>query len=300
MTAGADAGAVIALPYAEPYAWERILGFLALRAIPGVEAVDDGAYWRTVQVDAPSGEGVLRGWLSVRPDKERAQAMLTVSSSLQDVASVCAERVRHLFDLDADPVAIEAELASFRDRFPGKLIPGTRLPGCFDAFEMCTRAVLGQQISVKGASTLAGRVAAAFGHPVDVPAPQLSCTFPAAADILALGEGAPDALGALGIVGARTRTICALARALEAGELDLSYGADPARTVPELEKLPGIGPWTAQYVAMRATGHADAFPATDLGIKKAMDPLTQKQIEEVAEGWRPWRAYATMSLWSSD
>ena len=161
MTAGADAGAVLTLPYAEPYAWERILGFLALRAIPGVEAVDDGAYWRTVQVDAPSGEGVLRGWLSVRPDKERAQAMLTVSSSLQDVASVCAEHVRHLFDLDADPVAIGAGLASFRDRFPGKLIPGTRLPGCFDAFEMCTRAVLGQQISVKGASTLLAIQAAA-------------------------------------------------------------------------------------------------------------------------------------------
>lgn len=300
MTAGADAGAALTLPYAEPYAWERILGFLEMRAIPGVEAVAGGAYWRTVDVEAPGGEGVVRGWLSVRPDQGRAQAVLTVSSSLQAALPLCAERVRHLFDLDADPVAIEAGLASFRERFPGKLVPGTRLPGCFDAFEMCTRAVLGQQISVKGASTLAGRVAKTFGHPVEAPLPALSCTFPAAADILALGEDAPDQLGALGIVGARTRTICALAQALEAGELDLSYGADPARTVPELEKLPGIGPWTAQYVAMRATGHADAFPSTDLGIKKAMDPLTQKQIEEVAEGWRPWRAYATMSLWSSD
>lgn len=287
------------LPYREPYAWDRILGFLALRAIPGVEAVVDGAYWRTVHLSAGEGE-TARGWLSVRPDEGCAQLTLTVSPSLVDVAPACADRIRYLFDVDADPVAIWEGLAAFSQRFPGKLVPGTRLPGCFDAFEMCTRAVLGQQISVKGASTLAGRVANNFGHPVDAPVPQLSRTFPSAADIVAMGDEAPDALGALGIVGARTRTISALARALEAGELDLSYGADPAITVPALEELPGIGPWTAQYIAMRATGHPDAFPSTDLGIKKALDPLSKKEIEEVGETWRPWRSYATMSLWSGD
>lgn len=290
----------ISLGYRPPYAWERILAFLEMRAIPQVEAVVDGAYWRTVHLPAREGDEVLRGWISVRPDDGCASALVTISETLLDAIPQCIARIRHLFDLDCHPVAIQEGLAAFSRRFPGKLVPGTRLPGCFDAFEMCTRAVLGQQISVKGASTLAGRVANAFGHPVDAPISELSRTFPGAADIVALGDEAPDALGALGIVGARTRTISALARALEAGELDLSYGADPDVTVPELEKLPGIGPWTAQYIAMRATGYPDAFPSTDLGIKKALDPLSKKEIEAVGETWRPWRSYATMSLWSGD
>lgn len=297
---GGNEGTIqLELGYRPPFAWERLLAFLEMRAIPGVEAVQEGAYWRTVRLPAPSGTAELRGWISVRPDEEHDRALVTLSSSLFEVIPQVIERIRHQFDLDADPLAIAEGLAAFEERFPNKLLVGTRLPGCFDAFEMCTRAVLGQQISVKGASTLAGRVAKAYGQPIETPLPALTHGFPSAADIAALGDGAQDALGSLGIVGARTRTIAALARALETGELDLSYGADPAETVPALEAMPGIGPWTAQYIAMRATGFPDAFPSTDLGIKKALDPLTPKEIEAVAEAWRPWRSYATMSLWSA-
>ena len=287
------------LAYRSPYAWERIMDFLALRAIPGVETVRDDAYWRTVHLPTPSGDEILRGWVSVQPNEESDCAAITISSSLLEAIPQVTERIRHQFDLDADPLAIAEGLAAFHERIPGKFLPGTRLPGCFDAFEMCTRAVLGQQISVKGASTLAGRVARTYGHPIDTPLNELTHTFPSAADIADLGNSAQDALGSLGIVGARTRTIAVLARALESGELDLSYGADPAKVVPQLEAMPGIGPWTAQYIAMRATGYPDAFPSTDLGVKKALDPLSTREIETVAEAWRPWRSYATMSLWSS-
>lgn len=290
----------VELGYRPPFAWERILGFLRMRAIPGVEAVEDGVYWRSVHLPAPSGEEEpLRGWISVQPDAQRNRALITISASLLGGIPQVIARVRHLFDLDADPTAIAEGLNAFDTRFPGKHLPGTRLPGCFDAFEMCTRAVLGQQISVKGASTLAGRVASALGQPLEgAPHPAITHTFPSAECIAALGEDAQDALGSLGIVGARTRTIAALAQALASGSLDLSYGADPAETVPQLVAMPGVGPWTAQYIAMRATGYPDAFPSTDLGVKKALDPLSQKEIEAVAEGWRPWRSYATMSLWS--
>lgn len=288
------------LGYRPPYAWERILSFFELRAIPGVESVQDGTYWRTVHLTSPSSGETVRGWISVRPNPERDRVTLTLSSSLFEVIPEVIARVRHVFDLDADAIAIAEGLGAFRDRFPGKFLPGTRVPGCFDEFEMCVRAILGQQISVKGASTLAGRVARELGSPVEAPIDALSFTFPNAADVAALGDEAQDTLGSLGIVGARTRTIAALSRALVSGELGLFYGADPTTIIPQLEAMPGIGPWTAQYIAMRATGYPDAFPSTDLGIKKALDPLSKKEIEAVAESWRPWRSYATLSLWSSE
>lgn len=288
---------VVELDYRPPFAWDRLLAFLDLRAIPGVEAVRDGAYHRAVHL--PDGRGgTVRGWISVSPMKRRNRVAVRVSSSLLGVLPQVIARVRRQFDLDCNPIAIDEGLQGFAAQFPDAYLPGTRLPGCFDAFEMCVRAVLGQQISVKGASTLAGRVAESLGTPIESPIEGIRCTFPSAEDVAGLGDGVQDALGSLGIVGARTRTIGALARALSEGSLDLSYGADPDVVVPALVELPGIGPWTAHYVSMRATGNPDAFPSTDLGVKKALDGLSQKEIEAAAEAWRPWRSYATINLWS--
>lgn len=292
-----DEAAVVELDYRPPFAWDRLLGFLELRAIPGVEAVRDGVYYRASHLSDGHG-GVARGWLSVKPQQGRNRVEVRVPASLLGVLPQVIARVRHQFDLDCNPETIDEGLRGFAERFPNAYLPGTRLPGCFDAFEMCVRAVLGQQISVKGASTLAGRVAERFGTPIDSPVEGICCTFPSAEDIAELGDDVQDALGSLGIVGARTRTIGALARALSDGSIDLSYGADPEVVIPALVELPGIGQWTAQYVSMRASGNPDAFPATDLGVKKALDGLSQKEIEAAAEGWRPWRSYATINLWS--
>lgn len=290
------------LSYRPPFAWERLFEFLSMRAIPGVESVADGSYWRTARIPSFHGEDVT-GWIAVRPDAENDRAIVTVSTSLLDVLPQVIGRVRHQFDLDCDPASIACGLADFAACFPHQFFEGTRLPGCFDAFEMCVRAILGQQISVKGASTLAGRVAASLGRELgedaNAPVEGLLFTFPSAADVARLGEEGAERLRALGIVQARCRTICSLARQLDKGELDLSYGADPAAAIDALEALPGIGPWTAQYIAMRATGYPDAFPATDLGVKKALAPRTQREIEETAQNWRPWRSYATISLWSA-
>lgn len=287
----------IELEYRPPYQWGRILSFFEMRAIPGVETVRDGAYFRTARIATPGGEELF-GWLSVRPFEGESVAQLTVSDSLVDHLPQVAARIRRQFDLDCDPQAVAEGLRDFDRVCPGLFVPGTRLPGSFDAYEMCVRAVLGQQISVKGASTLAGRVASAMGVPLETDIEGLTFAFPSARDISNMGDDAYDVMGSLGIIKRRVATICALARTLSDGHLDLSYGADPEKTIDDLVALPGIGPWTAHYIAMRATGYTDAFPSTDLGVKKALAPRSQKEIEETSLAWSPWRAYATMSLWS--
>lgn len=285
------------LEYRPPYQWARIFGFLELRAIPGVETVRDGAYFRTVRVAAGQGEDLF-GWLSLAPMEGENAARLTVSDSLVAHLPQIAARVRRQFDFGCDPQAVAEGLRDFDQVCPGSFIPGTRLPGSFDAYEMCVRAVLGQQISVKGASTLAGRVASALGVPVETGVEGLAFAFPSARDVASMGDEACAKMESLGIIKRRVATICALAQALEEGGLDLSYGADPERTIADLIALPGVGLWTAHYIAMRATGYTDAFPSTDLGVKKALAPRSQKEIEKTSLAWSPWRAYATMSLWS--
>jgi AraC family transcriptional regulator of adaptative response / DNA-3-methyladenine glycosylase II len=203
---------------------------------------------------------------------------------------VLLERVKRLFDLHADPAAIETvlgELAVER--------PGLRVPGSFDGFEMAVRAVLGQQISVAGASTLAGRMALRFGVPVKTPLPALTHLFPAPQKI----ASAPvDDIGRLGITGQRAKTLIALAKAMASGELRLEPGNRIEDTFVLLKQIPGIGEWTAQYIAMRALSWPDAFPHTDLGIRKALGTNDAKKILALAEKWRPWRAYAALHLWT--
>lgn len=287
---GGDADRItLTLPYAPPYAWTRLLGFLHGRTIDGSEEAEAtaGRYRRTLRV---MHEGIERlGWIEVIAADEALA--LSLSTSLLPVLPAVLARAWHAFDLGAEPRAIAKTLGPLA---AGE--PGLRLPGTFDPFELVVRAILGQQITVKAARTLASRFVGAFGTPVDTPYAGLTRVFPAPATVAGLSV---DAIASLGIIGARTRTILAVAAALAEGRLQLSPGGDPARALAELKALPGIGEWTAQYVAMRALAARDAFPHTDYGVMKALDDKNPKRVLAQGEAWRPYRAYAVMHLWRS-
>lgn len=293
-------GVTLALGYRPPYQWQAILEFLASRAIPGVELVRDGEYLRTVRF-ATGTPRAVSGWIRVGHQPGKRLLTVTMDAALLPVLSRVLARVRQLFDLHCDPETIYETLSSMNDIRPGLCVSGTRLPGCFDAFEMTVRAVLGQQITVKAAGTLAARLVQAHGIPVETGIAGLTHAFPAPETIMAL-EGAVaigDHLGPLGITGARARTILALARLFAAGDADFGHRAPPEAGIETLLAVPGIGMWTAHYIAMRAMGWPDAFPHTDHGVRKALAPRTPEQILALAESWRPWRAYATINLWNS-
>lgn len=281
------------LGFRPPYDWNAMLAFWRQRIIPGVESVSDGVYRRTIRLD-----GDCHGWLAatVAPGKNAVSVSLSLNrmERLMPVLS----RVRRMFDLDADMAPIHAVLA--RDPLLAPLVenaPGLRLPGAWDPFEFSVRAVLGQQISVKAATTIAGRIADRFGFPcpADYP-PGLTCFFPSAAEL----HGKD--LGGLGLTGKRTKTLGGLIEAVSEGKVPLEYGQEPAAFEGAMTALAGIGPWTACYVAMRALGMSDAFPASDLGIVKALSEsqkrATARQVLLRAEAWRPFRAYAAIHLWN--
>jgi AraC family transcriptional regulator of adaptative response / DNA-3-methyladenine glycosylase II len=266
------------LEYRPPYDWGAILEFLRERAIPGVEAVEGSIYRRTIAL------GAERGWIAVEP--ERGALACEVSLSLASVLLPLVARVRALFDLDAHPVAI-GEVLGRTARFAPlvRRAPGLRVPGAVSGFELAVRAVLGQQVSVAGARTLAGKLAARFGEPLATPFPTLERTFP---------EPAALANARITLVPrTRARAIRELARAVVAGRLDLERTLDVEATKATLVALPGIGPWTAEYVAMRALRWPDAFPAGDLVLRRALGDDPVAAVEPV----RPWRAYAVMHLW---
>lgn len=280
---------VFELGFRPPYAWQEILRFLEGRAIPHVESVSRGVYRRSVFV--PFGPDGCAGWISVEPDDSRNTLRVTVSSSLSRVIPQVLGRVRHLFDLSASPGDIGKSLGPLIAR-----VPGLRVPGAFDGFEMAVRAILGQQITVKAARTLAGRFSNAFGSPVGTPHPEITRTFPLPGPIARL---APEDLAGLGITRNRVRTILALANACVSGAVSLAPVPDVQKEIARLRALPGIGEWTAQYIAMRVMAWPDAFPHTDLGIMKALNERSPASVLEIAESWRPWRAYAAMALWQS-
>jgi AraC family transcriptional regulator of adaptative response / DNA-3-methyladenine glycosylase II len=194
-----------------------------------------------------------------------------------------------LFDLACDPAEIAAALGAL-----AAARPGLRLPGAFDGFEIAVRAILGQQITVAAARTLAGRFAAAFGEACTTPDANLDRLFPSATMVASLQS---SDIAVLGIISARANAIIALARAIAAGELDLRPGAAVDATIRDLRSMPGIGEWTAQYIAMRALHWPDAFPVSDLVLRRAAGGLTTAQLKQAAESWRPWRSYAAMHLW---
>lgn len=293
-----DANVTLTLGYRPPYQWKQVLDFLAGRAIAGVEKVMDDEYFRTVRLEAGDRQHVY-GWIKVGHRPLKNALAVTVSATLLPVLSQVLDRVRHLFDLCCDPDAIAETLSVMNNIRQGLCVPGIRLPGCFDAFEMTVRAVLGQQITVKAAGTLAARLAQAYGTPVDTGIEGLTHVFPSAKTILSLGGQIADHLGPLGITAARANTIHGLAKTLAEGGTDLRFCAEPQAEMEKLMMIPGIGKWTAQYIAMRAIGWPDAFPHTDYGIKKALSPRTPGEIFALAESWRPWRSYATVNLWNA-
>jgi AraC family transcriptional regulator of adaptative response / DNA-3-methyladenine glycosylase II len=290
--AGGAASASIALrlDHRTPYGWDALLEFLAARAIPGVEQVEGGVYRRTLRV------GPRRGWVAVRRDAGRPALRAEVSLSLAGALTPVAARLRALFDLDARPAAVDAHLAldPFLRPFV-KLRPGLRVPGACDGPEAAVRAILGQQVTVAAATTLAGRVARRFGEPLETPFPGLDRLFPPAD---ALAEAGAE-LASLGMPEPRARAAAAVARAVAREGLSLEPSADVERALARLRELPGIGDWTAQYVAMRALRWPDAFPAGDLGVRAALGGATAARAALAAERWRPWRAYAVVHLWSS-
>jgi AraC family transcriptional regulator of adaptative response / DNA-3-methyladenine glycosylase II len=199
--------------------------------------------------------------------------------------------VKKVFDLACDPQAIASALGPL-----ARARPGLRLPGAFDGFEVAVRAVLGQQITVKAARTLAGRFAAAFGEPIETPFTGVRTLFPGAERIAALE---PSEIAERGVIAARARSIIALAQALAGGELTLSPELPIDDTLTRLRAIPGVGDWTAQYIAMRALSWPDAFPASDYGVLKALREKHPHRARARAEAWRPWRAYAVIHLWRS-
>lgn len=289
--------ATLMLGYRPPYNWEQIIDFLAQRAIPGAETVSPDGYIRTVHYVTGEKKHVY-GWLRVGHRPKKNALTVTVSSALLPALPHLLARVRNLFDLYCYPDAVYETLSVMNDIRPGLCVPGTRLPGCFEPFEMTVRAVLGQQITVKAAGTLAGRIAKTYGAPVDTGIAGLTHTFPSAHDILALKGDISNHLGPLGVTRIRANTILGLAKKIAGRELDFTL-CEPEAEIENLMTIPGVGAWTAQYIAMRAMGWPDAFPHTDLGIKKALAPLSEGEILRTAEAWRPWRGYATINLWNS-
>jgi AraC family transcriptional regulator of adaptative response / DNA-3-methyladenine glycosylase II len=279
------------LDYRPPLAWDHLLAYLRLRAIPGVEWVDSTHYRRTVAIDEH------QGWIAVSHAEDRAALHLDMSPSLAPVIGAVIARTKQLFDLGASPDAVSAVLS--QDPLLSRTVrrvPGLRVPGAFDGFELGVRAILGQQVSVKSATTVAGRWARAFGAPIATPHPQLCCLAPGSARMA--GVSADQIASSVGIFAGRARSIAALAQAVSEQRVLLNGASDVDAQVDALMKLPGIGPWTAQYVAMRALHWPDAFPGTDLLVLRAAG-MRPAQLLARAQGWRPWRAYATHYLWQS-
>jgi len=282
-----DGGLELRMPYRPPLAWTALLEFLAPRAIPGVEAVDlDARVYRRV-ADIDGSPGVIEVWDVPREQALRLRAHLPAIDGLVRLVG----GVRRLFDLDADPKVIDRHLA--RDPLLAPFVRerrGLRVPGALDPFELGVRAILGQQVSVTRATALSGALVEAFGRPVPgIGALGLTHLFPSAATI------ADADLGSLGVPGARVRALQGFAEAMADGKISLDRAAGLDDAFAGLCALPGIGPWTAHYIAMRACAERDAFPASDLAIRRELgaDP------EVEAERWRPWRAYGAMHIWAA-
>lgn len=277
------------LPYRPPLAWEPLQCFLASRGSAGVEAMLGRSYLRTVCVD---GSG---GWFSARPAADEPALEVEIAPSLASAADRLLPRIRRLFDLDAHPQSVDGHLAT--DPHLAPLVartPGLRVPGAMDGFELALRAILGQQVTVKAATTLFGRFSAAFGAPALTPHEGLKYFAPTAK---AVAGAAVQKLISLGLTGQRAQTVSDLAKAMCEGGLSLDSGAPVDSRIEALQAIPGIGPWTAQYIAMRALRDPDAFPHTDLGLLKATE-LRPRDLLARSQAWRPWRAYAALHLWN--
>jgi AraC family transcriptional regulator of adaptative response / DNA-3-methyladenine glycosylase II len=290
LSAPAHSTLTLRVPFRAPYDFPALLAFFERRAIPGLEHVDAHSYTRRFAFDGKAG--------SLRVTRMRGEDALALTVDFPDTArlqAICA-RVRRLFDVDADIATITAQLASDpRLRAFVRRHPGQRLPGGWDGFEIAVRAVLGQQISVAAARTLATRLLDRFGEPATLPNGEAFRVFPMPSTL------ADADLTRIGLPRTRAQTLNAIARALCDGGVDFR----PEQSLDDFAaswcELPGIGAWTAHYIAMRAQSHPDAFPAADLVLRKMLGDrgmlLSARAVESLADRWRPWRAYAVMHLW---
>lgn len=293
----APSGSVtVYLGYQAPLRFGELLAFFRERALAGVELVGEERYARAVRLEGPGGE--VTGWVRVEDDAAHNRLAVTMSEALAPCAPQIAARVGRMFDVSCNPQAVAAGLQALERSLPGSVREGTRLPGCFDPFETACRAVLGQQVSVAAANKLAARIVERYGTPVETGVAGLTHVFPTPAGILALGA-IEDALGPLGVIKTRSRVIAQIAAMLESGELDFGPKAHAPEQVEALLAVKGIGPWTANYIAMRALSHPDAFLESDAGVAKALPGMTPRQRAQLAQEWRPWRSYAVISLWNS-
>ena len=252
---------------------------------------------RTARIALPNGKEV-RGWIRVEDDPSHNALVLSMGESLLPATSLVVARVSRMFDLDCDPEVVHEALIALDSVRPGANVAGTRLPGCFDPFETCCRAVIGQQVSVAAANKMAARIVEAFGTPVDSGIEGLERAWPSPAETIALGDAA-DALGPLGVIRSRSAAIAEIARLVESGELRFDALSDAAEQMGALLSVKGIGPWTANYIAMRALSHPDAFLEKDAGVAHALPGMTPKERLAAVEPCRPWRSYAVIGLWNS-
>jgi AraC family transcriptional regulator, regulatory protein of adaptative response / DNA-3-methyladenine glycosylase II len=290
-SAAASPGTVcLRLPVRVPFAYEGVFGHLAAGAVPGCEEVRDGAYRRSLRL--PCGNALV----GLTPEVDHVRCLL-VLDDFRDLATAIA-RCRRLLDLDADPEAVIDTLTRDPDLAPAVTkAPGQRIPRTVDEAELAVRAVLGQQVSTKAARTHAGRLVAAYGQPVQDPDGGLTHTFPAVEDLADI-----DPIH-LAVPKARQRTLSALVAGLADNSVILDAGSDWECARTQLLALPGVGPWTAEVIAMRGLGDPDAFPASDLGLQLAAKqqglPTHQRALIERSARWRPWRSYATQHLWTT-
>jgi AraC family transcriptional regulator of adaptative response / DNA-3-methyladenine glycosylase II len=297
--AAADDAIEMRVAFRPPFDFAWLRDLLAGRAAPGVESVEDDVYRRTAAF------GDARGWIEVRVDRRpkglrypsgarhlRVRASASLGAHLMRVAT----GVRRVFDLDADPATI-ARVLSADPLLRGavRARPGLRVPGAWQPWEIAMRAIVGQQVSVQAATTIVGRIVERAGEAVATPFDRLTRIFPAPAEVVAAD------LSGIGMPGARVATLVRFAEGLADGRIRLDAAAPLEETVRALCAIQGIGPWTAEYIALRALGEPDAFPAGDLGLRKAIGngtPAPEKEVAAAAEAWRPWRGYAAMYLWS--
>jgi AraC family transcriptional regulator of adaptative response / DNA-3-methyladenine glycosylase II len=281
----------VVLDVRPPFDPASAFAFIRARAVSGGEVFSGDTYLRGTFMNGAAGT------VAISPAKGRDAIVVEVSSSLAPSLMEIAARTRRLFDSDADPTRIGDHLS--RDRLLAKRVvarPALRVMGAFDPFEWAVRTVLGQQISVRGALTIAARLLTKLGVPLKADGNVQTPAF-AWPDAARLAGAKEETIASIGLTRARARTVSGLARAVADGTLVLDRSADPTTTRDALLALPGIGPWTAQYIEMRALGWPDAFPAGDLGLRKALGGVSTAECEARSEPWRPWRAYAAAHLW---
>lgn len=289
-----DSHIQLKLYYCLPYNWDQMFGFLRKRALPEVETVGAGRFKRLAKFDGQVGT------IEVEPVPGERYCLLRVSNNLSPYLLSITERAKRIFDLRATPEIIAKDLS--KDEQISALIkkfPGLRIPGAYSGFELAVRAILGQQISVKAATTFCQRLIERYGEPVLVQEePLLTRLFPAPKQLVSAN------LTEIGLTAQRARTIQTFAAAYASGDVSFDTALSLDNAVDQLTNLPGIGPWTANYIALRALGETDAFPASDLILRRAAssdptEPLSQRELLEKAEAWRPWRGYAAILLWTS-